>query len=76
MLKEKYNLAGREVISTFGLLHPGKGIEYVLKRCRSGGPASGALYLVLGRLIRSAKAYGNICGGLRRQVKQLGIEGM
>ncbi|BCV24003.1 glycosyltransferase family 4 protein [Gelria sp. Kuro-4] len=30
-LKEKYGLAGRTVISTFGLLHPGKGIEYVLE---------------------------------------------
>lgn len=29
-LKEKYGLTGRAVISTFGLLHPGKGIEYVL----------------------------------------------
>lgn len=30
-LKAKYGLSGREVLCTFGLLHPGKGIEYVLE---------------------------------------------
>jgi hypothetical protein len=31
ILKEKYNLAGRKVLSTFGLLGPGKKIETTLE---------------------------------------------
>ena len=78
VLKEKYNLAGREVISTFGLLHPGKGIEYVLKALpQVVAQHPETVYLVLGQTHPEVqRRYGETyVEGLRRQVKQLGIEG-
>lgn len=76
VLKEKYGLAGKEVLSTFGLLHPGKGIEYALRAL----PAvvtkhPETVYLVLGQTHPEVqKRYGETyVEGLHRQVRQLGI---
>ncbi len=35
-LKEKHGFAGRSVVSTFGLLSPGKGLEYGISYCQCG----------------------------------------
>lgn len=49
-LKAKYGLSGRVVISTFGLLHPGKGMEYVLEALPEVvGEHPEAVYLILGQ---------------------------
>lgn len=48
-LKAKLGLQGRKVLSTFGLLGPGKGIEYMIKAMKSVvSRHPEALYLVLG----------------------------
>ncbi|AEM73667.1 glycosyltransferase family 4 protein [Caldicellulosiruptor acetigenus] len=49
-LKEKYGLKGRKVISTFGLISPGKGLEYAIEamdKVRKEFPE--AVYLILGQ---------------------------
>jgi len=49
-LKEKYGLRGRKVISTFGLISPGKGLEYAIEamnKVRKEFPE--AVYLILGQ---------------------------
>ncbi len=48
-LKEKHGLEGKKVISTFGLLSPGKGIEYGIKAmAKTAQEFENAVYLVLG----------------------------
>lgn len=49
-LKESYGFAGRQIVSTFGFLSPGKGIEYAIE-AMSGVKAShpDALYIVWGK---------------------------
>jgi len=47
-IKSTLGLEGKFVISTFGLLNPGKGIEYVIKAMKSIADQS-ALFLVLGK---------------------------
>jgi glycosyltransferase involved in cell wall biosynthesis len=50
ILKEKYGLKGKKVISTFGLLSPGKGLEYAIlamDKVRNSFPNT--VYLILGQ---------------------------
>ncbi|AZT90536.1 glycosyltransferase [Caldicellulosiruptor changbaiensis] len=49
-LKRKYNLGGKRVISTFGLISPGKGLEYAIQamdKVRREFPDT--VYLILGQ---------------------------
>ncbi len=47
--KRVFGLSGREVLMTFGLLSPNKGIEYVLEALRTVGPKHPELiYLIVG----------------------------
>ncbi|MFM7718180.1 MAG: glycosyltransferase [Actinomycetota bacterium] len=49
-LKEKMGLQGRQIISTFGLVGPGKGLEYVIEAMpRVAAAHPDALYLVAGQ---------------------------
>lgn len=49
-LKEKHGFAGRNVISTFGLLSPGKGLEYGIEAiARVAKEHSDVIYLILGQ---------------------------
>jgi glycosyltransferase involved in cell wall biosynthesis len=77
VLKKKYGLVGREVISTFGLLHPGKGIEYVLKALPDVvAQHPETIYLVLGQTHPEVqKRYGEAyLESLQGQVKRLGLK--
>lgn len=77
VLKKKYNLAGRQVISTFGLLHPGKGIEYALAALPEVvAEHPEVIYLILGQTHPEVqKRYGDAyVDSLRQQVKRLGIK--
>ena len=76
-LKERYRLAGKNVLSTFGLLHPGKGIEYVLKALpQVVAKHPKTVYLVLGQTHPEVqRRYGEAyVDALRAQVKRLGVE--
>ena len=76
VLKEKYDLAGKEVLSTFGLLHPGKGIEYALRALpKVVAKYPETVYLILGQTHPEVqKRYGETyVEGLKRQVRQLGL---
>lgn len=49
-LKKKYGFTGRKIISTFGLINPGKGIEYGIEAtARVAQKYKDVLYLVLGQ---------------------------
>lgn len=49
-LKEKYRLEGRDVISTFGLIGPGKGLELGIKALANVAPRHPQVcYLILGQ---------------------------
>ncbi|SHE74505.1 glycosyltransferase family 4 protein [Desulforamulus putei] len=49
-LKEKYGMQGRQVISTFGLISPGKGLEYGIEAlARVAREHKDVLYLILGQ---------------------------
>lgn len=49
-LKEKYGLKGRQVISTFGLISPGKGLEYGIEAIAEVAKKhEEVLYLILGQ---------------------------
>ncbi len=49
-LKEKYGLSGRSVVSTFGLLSPGKGLEYGIEAIADvARDHKGVMYLILGQ---------------------------
>lgn len=50
VLKQRFGWTGRRLLCTFGLLHPGKGIEYVLKALPQVIKAHpDVLYLILGQ---------------------------
>ncbi|NLB88718.1 MAG: glycosyltransferase, partial [Syntrophomonadaceae bacterium] len=50
VLKEKYNLSGKQVISTFGLIGPGKGLELGIRAMAEVVKTNPtALYLILGQ---------------------------
>ncbi len=50
VLKERYGLAGRQIISTFGLIGPGKGLELGIEAVASlTGKHPEILYMILGR---------------------------
>lgn len=50
LLKRKYGLLGREVVSTFGLIGPGKGLELGIEAIASLTPKyPHIMYLILGR---------------------------
>jgi glycosyltransferase involved in cell wall biosynthesis len=73
-LKEKYQVTGRTVLCTFGLLHPGKGIEYVLE----GLPQvvrqyPDTLYLVLGQTHPEVKKHS---GEAYREYLQGKVDGL
>ncbi len=49
-LKERYGLAGRSVVSTFGLISPGKGLEYGIEAiARVARDHREVIYLILGQ---------------------------
>lgn len=57
-LKEKYDLNGRQVVSTFGLIGPGKGLELGLKAIKSVVDSYPEVcYLVLGQTHPMLKKY-------------------
>ena len=76
-MKEKLGVTGRTIISTFGLVDPRKGIEYMIEAMPeivAGHPA--ALYLVAGQTHpelrrHDGETYRN---GLIETVKRLGLE--
>jgi len=75
-LKKKYNLTGRKVLTTFGLLSSGKGIETTLNALPSiVGEDPSVIFLVIGKthpsVIRSeGEAYRQM---LEKRVKDLGM---
>lgn len=76
-LKVKYGLEGRRVICTFGLINPGKGIEYAIKAMPSVvARHPDVAYLILGQTHPGVKKeYGEEYRiSLQRLVKSLGIE--
>ena len=76
-LKKKYDLDSRQVISTFGLLHPGKGIEYVLGALpKVVAKHPEVMYLVLGQTHPEVqKKYGETyLEALRAQAERLGLK--
>ncbi|HHV97596.1 MAG TPA: glycosyltransferase [Clostridiaceae bacterium] len=55
-LKEKYGLSGRTVVSTFGLISPGKGLEYGIEAIADVAKKhSDVIYLILGQTHPSIK---------------------
>ena len=76
-LKEKYGLAGKKVLSTFGLLSANKGIENAIEAMRQiTEEVPDAVYLVLGKthpvvVAHEGERYRD---RLRAQVKRLGLE--
>jgi glycosyltransferase involved in cell wall biosynthesis len=49
-LKEKYGLSGRSVVSTFGLISPGKGLEYGIEAiAKVAKDQKDIIYLILGK---------------------------
>lgn len=49
-LKEKHGLSGRSVVSTFGLLSPGKGLEYGIEAiAKVAADHKDVIYLILGQ---------------------------
>ena len=76
-LKKKYGLSGRNVISTFGLISPGKGIEYGIEAIAKVAKSyKDIVYLILGQTHPCIKKeYGEIYREkLISMVKKLGIE--
>jgi len=75
--KDQFAVEGKKVILTFGLLSPGKGIEYVIEALPeivAGHPD--VVYIVLGAthptvLRESGEAYRH---SLQRQARELGVE--
>jgi len=57
ILKEKHGLSGRSVVSTFGLIGPGKGLEYGIEAIsRVAKEHKGVIYLILGQTHPSIKS--------------------
>lgn len=76
-LKKEYNLEGNKIVSTFGLLSPGKGIEVGIEAmAQVVKEVENAVYLVLGATHPGIKA--NVGESYResliQQAKSLGIE--
>ncbi|HEY8421858.1 MAG: glycosyltransferase [Clostridiales bacterium] len=75
-LKEKYGFSGKSVVSTFGLLSPGKGIEYGIEAiAKVAGDHKEIVYLILGQTHpcvkkESGEAYRE---KLKKMVDDLGI---
>lgn len=58
-LKKKYGCLNKQVISTFGLIGPGKGLEYGIEAIsKITGDKSGILYLILGQTHPALKEEG------------------
>lgn len=76
-LKEKYGYSGRPVISSFGLLSPGKGLEYGIQAIQKVAQKyNNVLYLILGQTHPNIKReYGeSYREKLIELVKNLGLE--
>jgi len=76
-LKEEYGLGNRTIISTFGLLGPGKGLEYGVEAiAKVAKNHKDVLYFILGQTHPSIKKESgeNYRSALIKMVKQLGIE--
>lgn len=76
-LKEKYGYSGRPVISTFGLISPGKGLEYGIQAIQKVAQKyNDVLYLILGQTHPNIKReYGeSYREKLIELVKNLGLE--
>jgi glycosyltransferase involved in cell wall biosynthesis len=76
-LKEKHGLSGRTVISTFGLLSPGKGLEYGIEAVAKVAKEYGSvLYLILGQTHPGVKEVSgeSYREKLKAMVEELGIQ--
>lgn len=76
-LKEKHGLSGRSVISTFGLLSPGKGLEYGIEAiAKVAKEHKDIVYLILGQTHPCVKKeYGEVYREkLMEMVDRLGIK--
>jgi glycosyltransferase involved in cell wall biosynthesis len=76
-LKEKHGLSGRTVISTFGLLSPGKGLEYGIEAVAEVAKKySDVIYLILGQTHPGVKELSGETyrEKLERMVEDLGIK--
>ncbi|ADH59900.1 glycosyl transferase group 1 [Thermoanaerobacter mathranii subsp. mathranii str. A3] len=76
-LKEKYGFQGRKIISTFGLINPGKGIEYGIEAISIVAQKyKEVLYLILGQTHPNIKReFGEeYRERLQKLVRELGIE--
>jgi polysaccharide biosynthesis protein PslF len=76
-LKEKFGYENRCIISTFGLLSPGKGIEYAIEAiAKVAVKHPEVLYLILGKTHPCVKSeHGeSYRDSLKNKVKDLGIE--
>ena len=77
IIKEKYGLKGRTIISTFGLINPGKGIEYGIEAVsKVARKYNNILYLILGETHPNLKKkFGEeYRDKLKKLVKDLGID--
>jgi len=77
-MKEQLGVAGRVILTTFGLVDPRKGLEFMIEAMQSiGRQHPDALYLILGKthpelVRREGEAYRQ---RLWRQVEDLGLKG-
>src|SRR5947209_6924231 len=78
LMKEQLGVAGRVILTTFGLVDPRKGLEFMIEAMQTiGRRHPDALYLILGKthpelVRREGEAYRK---RLWRQVEELGLEG-
>jgi polysaccharide biosynthesis protein PslF len=75
-LKKKYGYQDKRIISTFGLIGPGKGLEYGIEAIsKIGGDKSDILYLILGQTHPALREEGtNYRIKLENLVKELGLD--
>ncbi|MBM7582926.1 glycosyltransferase involved in cell wall biosynthesis [Caldicoprobacter guelmensis] len=76
-LKERYGFKGRQIISTFGLISPGKGLEYGIEAiAKVAKKHPDVLYLILGQTHPCVKKeYGeSYREKLEELVRRLGVE--
>lgn len=77
-LKEKYGYSSKTVISTFGLISSGKGLEYGIEAmAKVAGQFDDILYLILGQTHPVVKKnFGEVYReSLKQKVNQLGLQG-
>ena len=76
VLKKKYGYENKRIISTFGLIGPGKGLEYGIEAIsKIAGDKSDILYLILGQTHPALKEEGtNYRNKLEDLVKKLGLD--